>query len=131
MKTSRKRLPDTRRSVTKKIKLHMRREGGTVETIKCHATLGFHPDGTPGELFLKIDQQGSPISGLADGLAVAVSLGLQHGVPLADFVRKFRHMRFDPQGVTGDPSYPMASSLLDCLAVWMEKATKRGGLDGQ
>lgn len=123
--STRRRLPETRPSTTKTFRLRSPQEDGTVKVFRCHATLGFHPDGTPGELFLKIDKQGSTISGLADGLAVAVSLGLQHGVQIDDYVRKFRHTRFEPSGATGDPDYPMASSLLDILAVFLEKAAEK------
>ncbi|WP_423783125.1 vitamin B12-dependent ribonucleotide reductase [Ferrimicrobium acidiphilum] len=80
-----------------------------------YATVGEFEDGTPGELFIKISKQGSTLAGVMDAFAIAVSLGLQHGVPLETFVNKFTNMRFDPAGITDDPEIRLASSLVDYI----------------
>lgn len=112
----RRRLPETRPSVTHKL---------TIQTpngpIDCYATVGLYDDGRPGELFLRVSHQGTLLSGFADALAMAVSLGLQYGVPIEAFLAKFRHMRFEPMGLTGDPDQSFASSLVDLLAGRLER----------
>jgi ribonucleoside-diphosphate reductase alpha chain len=77
---------------------------------------GSYDHGAPGELFLKLGKQGSTLSGLLDGFAIAISLGLQYGVPLQAYAEKFMNMRFEPAGMTNDPDIRMASSLLDYVA---------------
>ncbi|HWD25398.1 MAG TPA: ribonucleoside-diphosphate reductase, partial [Acidimicrobiales bacterium] len=77
--------------------------------------VGEYEDGTPGEVFMKVSKQGSTLSGVMDAFAIAVSLGLQHGVPLSTFVRKYTNMRFDPAGITDDPELRLASSLVDYI----------------
>jgi ribonucleoside-diphosphate reductase alpha chain len=77
-----------------------------------------YDDGTPGELFITMSKEGSTISGLMDSFATAVSLGLQHGVPLQSFISKFKHTRFEPSGWTGNGHH--ASSVLDYLFQWLE-----------
>src|SRR4051812_2871736 len=83
----------------------------------CHgyATVGEFEDGRPGELFLKVAKQGSTLSGIMDTFAIALSLGLQYGVPLKAFVEKFTNMRFEPAGMTDDPDLRIATSLVDYL----------------
>lgn len=115
--TERRRLADERAAKT--ATLRMTTADGE---IQVYVTVGLYEDGTPGELFLKVDRQGSTISGFADALAIAVSLGLQHGVPLSAFVSKFRSMRFEPAGRTSDPKQPVASSFVDLVAGWLERA---------
>ncbi|MDA8316571.1 MAG: vitamin B12-dependent ribonucleotide reductase [Actinomycetota bacterium] len=78
-----------------------------------YATVGEYDDGRPGELFMKVSKQGSTLAGLMDGCAIAVSLGLQYGVPLATYVAKYTSMRFEPAGVTDDPDVRLATSILD------------------
>jgi ribonucleoside-diphosphate reductase alpha chain len=80
-----------------------------------YVTVGEYEDGRPGEVFLKVSKQGSTLSGVMDAFAIAVSLGLQHGVPLAEFVRKYTNMRFEPAGITDDPDLRIASSLVDFI----------------
>jgi ribonucleoside-diphosphate reductase alpha chain len=83
----------------------------------CHGyvTVGEFEDGRPGELFLKVAKQGSTLAGIMDGFAIAVSLGLQFGVPLRTFVEKFTNVRFEPAGMTDDREIRFATSLLDFI----------------
>lgn len=117
----RQRLADERAALTKVIRMHRTVAEGRTEEISCYVTLGLYPDGRPGEVFLKVDRQGSTLSGFADAVAIALSVGLQHGVPIWAYSRKFRGMRFEPMGMTGDPDQPFASSLLDALGTWLLK----------
>ena len=87
-----------------------------------YLTIGLYPDGTPGEIFLRMAKEGSTISGLMDSFATAVSLALQYGVPLKDLVNKFSHLRFEPAGFTTNRDIPMAKSLVDYIFRYM--ATK-------
>ena len=81
--------------------------------------VGLYPDGTPGELFLKVNKAGSTVAGLMNTIAIAVSTGLQHGVPLGFFVDKFSHARFEPSGWTGNHRIPYAKSLVDYIFQWL------------
>jgi ribonucleoside-diphosphate reductase alpha chain len=83
----------------------------------CHGyvTVGEFEDGRPGEVFLKVAKQGSTLAGIMDGFAIAVSLGLQFGVPLRTFVEKFTNVRFEPAGMTDDHEIRFATSLLDYI----------------
>jgi ribonucleoside-diphosphate reductase alpha chain len=78
-----------------------------------YITAGEYPDDGIGEIFLKVSKQGSTLSGVMDAFAIAVSLGLQYGVPLEAFVSKFVNMKFEPSGMTDDPDVRFASSLVD------------------
>jgi ribonucleoside-diphosphate reductase alpha chain len=77
--------------------------------------VGFHEDGTPGEIFIKMAKEGSTISGLMDTIGVLTSMALQYGVPLEVLVDKFSHARFEPSGFTKNPEIPMAKSLIDYI----------------
>jgi ribonucleoside-diphosphate reductase alpha chain len=112
-KPLRRRLPDERASITHKFNV-----GGH----EGYLTIGLYPDGTPGEIFLRMAKEGSTISGLMDAFATAVSLALQYGVPLKDLVNKFSHLRFEPAGFTTNRDIPMAKSLVDYIFRYM--ATK-------
>jgi ribonucleoside-diphosphate reductase alpha chain len=76
---------------------------------------GEYPGDGIGEVFLKVAKQGSTLAGVMDAFAIAVSIGLQYGVPLEAFVQKFINMRFEPSGVTNDPDIRFASSLVDYI----------------
>ena len=78
-------------------------------------TVGEYHDGTPGELFIKMAKQGTEVNALYDSIAIAVSLGLQYGVPLQVLVDKFSYMRSLPYGLTSDPDLPTATSVLDYI----------------
>jgi ribonucleoside-diphosphate reductase alpha chain len=104
--TSRSRLPRHRRSKTFSFR---------VADCEGYVIVGEYEDGRPGEVFFKVSKQGSTLSGVMDAFAIAVSLGLQHGVPLSTFVRKYTNMRFEPAGITDDPELRLASSLVDYI----------------
>jgi len=80
-----------------------------------YITAGLYPDDGIGEIFLKVSKQGSTLSGLMDAFSIAVSVGLQYGVPLEDYVSKFINTRFEPSGITNDPDIRFASSLMDYI----------------
>ena len=77
--------------------------------------VGFYPDGTPGEMFIRMAKEGSTISGLMDTIATLTSVALQYGVPLEALVNKFSHVRFEPSGFTKNPDIPFAKSLTDYI----------------
>ena len=66
-------------------------------------------------MFVKVSKQGSTLAGIMDAFSISISLGLQHGVPLATFVRKFANMKFEPAGITDDPELRIATSLIDYI----------------
>ena len=107
----RKRLDDERMSVTHKF---------SVAGQDGYFHVGLNSDGTPGEVFINISKAGSTLHGLVDMAATAMSLGLQYGVPLATLLEKFRGVRFEPSGFTGNTKIPRADSIADYFARWME-----------
>ncbi len=100
----RKRLPQSRPSRTISF---------AVGEAEGYITAGEYPDDGIGEVFLKVSKQGSTLSGIMDAFAIAVSLGLQYGVPLEAYASKFVNMKFEPSGLTNDPDVRLASSLVD------------------
>ena len=100
----RKRLPKRRPSQTISFAV-----GGA----EGYLTAGSYPDDGLGELFLKFGKQGSTLAGVMDAFSIAVSIGLQYGVPLETFVEKFTNLRFEPAGLTDDPDIRMAQSIMD------------------
>ena len=78
-------------------------------------TASSYPDDGIGEVFLKLGKQGSTLAGVMDAFSVAVSVGLQYGIPLDSYVAKFTNMRFEPAGVTHDPDIRIASSVMDYI----------------
>jgi ribonucleoside-diphosphate reductase alpha chain len=107
----RHRLPAERASVTHKFSLSGH-EG--------YITVGLYPNGQPGEIFIRMAKEGSTVSGLMDSFATAVSLALQHGVPLRVLCEKFAHTRFEPSGWTGNEQIGYAKSIMDYLFRWIE-----------
>jgi ribonucleoside-diphosphate reductase alpha chain len=87
----------------------------SVGDAEGYITAGEYPGDGVGEVFLKVAKQGSTLSGVMDAFAIAVSIGLQYGVPLEAFVQKFVNMRFEPSGITNDPEIRFASSLVDYI----------------
>jgi ribonucleoside-diphosphate reductase alpha chain len=81
-----------------------------------YMTASPYPDHGLGEVFLKMSKQGSTLAGIMDAFSVAISIGLQYGVPLETFVGKFINMRFEPAGMTDDPDIRIATSLVDYIA---------------
>jgi len=107
----RRRMPRERESITHKF---------SIAGHEGYITAGKYDDGSVGEIFLTdIGKEGSTMRGLMKAFATAISLGLQYGVPLEDFVRKFSYMRFEPEGITGNPEIPFAKSLPDYIMRWV------------
>ncbi|MGH9079587.1 MAG: LAGLIDADG family homing endonuclease [Acidimicrobiales bacterium] len=102
----RERLPRRRKSSTFAFR---------VADCEGYVTVGEYEDGRPGEVFMKVSKQGSTLAGIMDAFSISVSLGLQHGVPLATYVRKYTNMRFEPAGITDDPDLRIATSLVDYI----------------
>ena len=103
---TRRRLPHSRPSTTTRF---------TVGGAKGYMTASSYPDDGLGEVFLKMSKQGSTLAGVMDAFSVAISVGLQYGVPLETFVSKFVNMRFEPAGMTDDPDVRMAASVMDYI----------------
>jgi ribonucleoside-diphosphate reductase alpha chain len=78
-------------------------------------TASEYPDDGVGEVFLKLGKQGSTLAGVMDAFSVAISVGLQYGIPLESYVAKFTNMRFEPAGMTDDPDIRIASSVIDYI----------------
>jgi len=85
-----------------------------------YITVGLYPNGEPGELFITMAKEGSTVSGLMDSFALAVSIALQHGVPLKLFCEKFAHTRFEPSGWTSNPDIGFAKSIMDYIFRWLQ-----------
>ncbi|MGC2448172.1 MAG: vitamin B12-dependent ribonucleotide reductase, partial [Candidatus Sulfotelmatobacter sp.] len=107
----RHKLQEERASITHKFK---------VGDHEGYITVGLYPNGDPGELFVKMAKEGSTVSGLMDSFALAMSLALQHGVPLKVFCEKFAHTRFEPSGWSGNPDIGYAKSIMDYIFRWMQ-----------
>jgi ribonucleoside-diphosphate reductase alpha chain len=103
-KPIRHRLPKKRRSMTFKFR---------VADTEGYLTTGEFPDGTVGEVFLKVAKQGSTLAGIMDAFAISISMGLQYGVPLSAYVKQFVNTRFEPSGMTDDSDFRIATSILD------------------
>ena len=86
-----------------------------VADCEGYVTVGEYEDGRPGEVFIKVSKQGSTLAGIMDAFSISISLGLQHQVPLATYVRKYCNMKFEPAGITDDPDLRIASSLVDYI----------------
>jgi ribonucleoside-diphosphate reductase alpha chain len=106
----RRRLPDTRQSITHKF---------SIAGHEGYLTIGLYEDATPGELFITMAKEGSTIGGLMDTIGVLTSLALQYGVSVGSLARKFQHTRFEPSGFTNNPEIPVASSIADYVFRWM------------
>jgi ribonucleoside-diphosphate reductase alpha chain len=107
----RHKLKDERVSVTHKFNI-----GGH----EGYIIVGLYPDGQPGEIFIKMAKEGSTVSGLMDSFALAVSISLQHGVPLKLFCEKFAHTRFEPSGWSQNPDIGFAKSIMDYIFRWLQ-----------
>jgi ribonucleoside-diphosphate reductase alpha chain len=81
--------------------------------------VGMYEDGRPGEVFIKMSKEGSTLSGVMDGLALTLSIGLQYGVPAKVVVDKLINMRFEPSGITENPEIRFVSSILDYVGRWL------------
>jgi len=106
----RRRLPDTRQSITHKF---------IVAGHEGYLTVGLYANRMPGELFITMSKEGSTIGGLMDSLGTAISVALQYGVPLESLVGKFSYQRFEPAGITANKDIPFAKSLVDYIFRWL------------
>jgi ribonucleoside-diphosphate reductase alpha chain len=102
----RRRLPKSRPSVTTSF---------TVAGAQGYLTAGSYPDNGLGEIFLRLGKQGSTLAGVMDAFSIAVSIGLQYGVPLTTYVEKFTNLRFEPAGMTDDADIRIAQSIMDYI----------------
>src|SRR5262249_39049038 len=103
----RRRLPDRRAGYTQKAR---------TGNHKIYLRTGQYKDGTPGEIFVDMHKEGAAFRSMTNCFAIAVSLGLQHGVPLEEFVDAFTFTRFEPNGVvSGNPHIKMATSIIDYI----------------
>jgi ribonucleoside-diphosphate reductase alpha chain len=118
MVSTRHALPSTRSSITHKF---------SINGHEGYLTVGLHPDGTPGEIFIKIAKEGSTVSGLVQGFCRAFSIALQYGLSVEEAVERFKGMRFEPMGPTSNPAIPEASSILDYVARFLEHEFVAGG----
>jgi len=109
-RAQREKMPYERASVTHKF---------SVSGHEGYITVGMYEDGRPGEVFIKMAKEGSTLSGVMDGLAMTISLGLQYGVPLKVFVDKLLNTRFEPSSITANPNIRFVSSVLDYIARWL------------
>jgi len=116
-RANRRRLPEVRPSVTH----HFR-----IANHEGYLIVGLYPNGSPGEIFIKMAKEGSTISGLMDTIGTTVSVGLQHGVPLKVLCEKLAHMRFEPSGWTGNEQIGYAKSLMDYIFRWLELRFLKG-----
>ncbi len=107
----RHKMPRERESITHKF---------SIAGHEGYITAGKYPDGSVGEIFLTdIGKEGSTLRGMMNAFATAISIGLQYGVPLDVFVKKFSYMRFDPEGITRNPEIPFAKSMPDYIMRWL------------
>jgi ribonucleoside-diphosphate reductase alpha chain len=109
-RAQREKMPSERASVTHKFSV-----GGH----EGYITVGLYEDSRPGEVFIKMSKEGSTLSGVMDGLALTISIGLQYGVPLKVFVDKLLNTRFEPSGITANANIRFVSSVLDYIARWL------------
>jgi ribonucleoside-diphosphate reductase alpha chain len=104
-------MPRERQSITHKFSI-----GGH----EGYITAGMYEDGSVGEIFLTdIGKEGSTLRGMMNSFATAISIALQYGVPLETLVQKFSYMRFEPEGITGNPEIPFAKSMPDYIMRWL------------
>ena len=87
----------------------------SVAGAEGYMTASNYPDDGVGEVFLKLGKQGSTLAGVMDAFSMAISVGLQYGIPLDSYVAKFTNMRFEPAGLTDDPDIRLASSVMDYI----------------
>ena len=110
-RSMRHRLPAERASVTHKF---------VIAGHEGYITVGLYPNGSPGEIFLRMTKEGSAVSGLLDSFATAVSVALQHGVSVRALAEQFAETRFEPSGATANDQIPYALSIMDYLFRWIE-----------
>jgi hypothetical protein len=115
-------MPELRHGATRKFKISYLDEADRLpRVLKFYVTPNVRDDGMLGEIFIKGDRVGGFLSGALDTIAMTISIGLRHGVPLEVFVEKLRHHRFGPAGFTGDPEFPSCTSMFDLIAQYLAK----------
>ncbi len=103
----RRRLPDRRAGYTQKAR---------IGNHKIYLRTGEYEDGTLGEIFIDMHKEGAAFRSMTNCFAIAISLGLQHGVPLEEFVDAFVFTRFEPNGIVqGNPHIKMTTSIIDYI----------------
>src|SRR6266540_127405 len=110
--TQRRRLPEDRTEIGRKFR---------VGDYEGYIHVGLYEDGTPGDIFVDIAKDGTTMAGLMNSLLIAVSMGLQYGVPPEVYVSKLSHMRFEPSGLTNDADIRSAKSIVDYIFRWFGK----------
>lgn len=115
----RERLPDTRRSITHRVKILCGER-----PVKVFITVGMYENGHPGEVFLQVDEKGTTLSGLCIVAGILLSLCLQNGVGFEKINEKLSYQEFEPKGMTDNPDIHFARSVIDYTVKWMEKEFK-------
>jgi ribonucleoside-diphosphate reductase alpha chain len=110
--TKRKKLPKTRKGEIHKF---------DIAGHEGYLIFGMYPDNKPGELFIEISKEGSPISGIYDVWATTLSIALQYGVPIEIFIEKFKNTKFEPNGITSDPVIRFCTSIPDYISQFIER----------
>ena len=110
--TQRRRLPEDRTEIGRKFR---------VGDYEGYIHVGLYEDGAPGDIFVDIAKDGTTMAGLMNSLMIAVSMGLQYGVPPEVYVSKLSHMRFEPSGLTNDADIRSAKSIVDYIFRWFGK----------
>ena len=110
--TQRRRLPEDRTEIGRKFR---------VGDYEGYIHVGLYDDGAPGDIFVDIAKDGTTMAGLMNSLMIAVSMGLQYGVPPEVYVSKLSHMRFEPSGLTNDADIRSAKSIVDYIFRWFGK----------
>lgn len=113
---NRERLPTDRRSVVHKLK---------IDGHKAYMTVGFYPDGRPGELFVTLGKDGSTMAGMMKTISILTSICLQHGISIEYLRSKFEGMKFEPSGLTTNPEIPEATSIPDYIFRWIDENAKK------
>ena len=116
LKAVRRKLSTTRGGTTRQIKIHGSDYLGAPKVYKVYLTTGKYPDGTLGEIFIRIGKAGSTTSGTYDLISTLFSIALQHGVPLDLLLSKMRGVSFEPSGPTGDSKLGIVKSIPDAVA---------------
>ena len=122
-------LPEERASVTHRFVIPSEKR-----PLKGYLTMGMYGNGQLGEIFLRMAKEGSFVSGIMDALMFTLSVGLQHGIPLATFTRRFKHSQFQPSGIVkGAPSQiaGFAASIMDYLAKYLDLTFPEGKLQSR
>lgn len=108
----RKRLPNDRKTLVHEVVIG--------DDVNGTVSVGMYDDGTPGEIFVRIDRMGSTVQGMLNAWAVTFSMALQYGIPLPALVKNLQHMRFEPNGFTGKGEIGFAKSIVDYIVRWLQ-----------